>query len=255
MADPFSSFSDDELSGGGGGDEISEDGMYRLKVLSAFDSYKTNPEDKDDPEQSRRVNLRVQVLDAVQDNRDDLAEPEEDVERRRKQRGNVRDITLWFDKEGNASLIEGNMKILASIAGSPQDDRPDEDLMREYHKGQENGSPVFELGQIADQMHINCSSLVGRDFIAVVQDTGDEYASFFPWYAERVPDDDQTPFKHPETEEEEVQTRSALYSGTDKASARMKEIFEGSNDEGGKEPAYAGEAEGGDGDLDDELPF
>lgn len=253
MSDPFSSYSEDELSGGGSVEEISEDGMYRLKVLSAFDSYKTNPEDKNDPEQSRRVNLRVKVLDAVQDTRD-VDEPEQDVERRRKQRGNIRDITLWFDEEGDANLVEGNMKILASIAGSPQNDRPDEDLMREYHKGTEDGDPVFEIGQIADQMHINCSALEGRDFIAIVEDTDSEYASFFPWYAERVPDENQTPFDHPETDGEEVQTRSNLYSGTDKASARMKEIFEKSSGGEDKEPAYAGEADDG-GDIDDDLPF
>jgi hypothetical protein len=250
MSDPFSGFSDDER-GGGAPSEITEDGMYEFKVISAFDSYKVNPQDENDPEQSRRVNLRLKVLNAVQDDRDGMVEPEADVERRQRQRGNVRDVSLWFDKEGNASLIEGNMKILASIAGSPQEDRPDEDLMREYHKGKEDGENVFEIGQIADQMHINCSSLLGRDFIAVIEDTGDDYPSLFPWYAKRVPDEEQTPFNHPETDSEEVQTRGNLYSGTDESSARMKEIFEGSS---GEETAYAGEADDG-ADIDDELPF
>lgn len=259
MADPFSV---DGASSGGSvtsGGSITEDGMYKFKVLSAFDSYKVNPEDEDDPERSRRINLRIQVLEAVPDKRERTPdELEEDVQRRQKQKGSIEDVSIWLSKDGNSSLLEGNMVILGCIAGSPQDDRPDEDLEREYYEGKdENGERQYETGQIADRMHVNCSSLVGRDFVAVIQDTDDDFPSFFPWYAEMVPDDKQTPFEDPETGEEEVQTRGNLYSGEDKASMRMKDIFESggsASESGSSEPAYAGEADTGD-DIDDDMPF
>lgn len=259
MANPFDGFSDNELQSGKSPDDISEDGMYLFKVVQAFDSYKVNPEERDDPEESRRIKLRVRVLDAVQNKRGEGAEMEEDVEYRAQQRGNTADISLWLDKDGNASLIDGNMKILAMIAGSTPDDKPDEDLLREYHKGtDESGDPMFELGQIADQMQVNCSSLLGRDFIAIIEDTDEEYPSFFPWYAESIEDENQTPFDHPETDGSEVQVQSPLFSGTDHASKRMKEIFDQGNGSSGstekKEAAYAGESSGG-GDPDDGLPF
>lgn len=258
MSNPWDSFDDNELSGSRPSD-IGQDGLYRLKVLSAFDSYKVNDGDREDPDRNRRINLRVKVLEAIRDERDsDAVELEEDFEARQSEKGNISNISIWLSRDGNASLLQGNMRFLASVAGSPSDDQPDEDLLHEAYTGEgQNGQNQYDLGKIADEMHVNCSSLVGRDFIAEVQDTDSDYPSFFPWYCKQVPDEHQTTFDHPE-EGEMTPESGPLFSGTDQASQRMKERFEDDSSSGGAPSKYESvEAKESAEPLgaDDEVPF
>lgn len=250
----FNPYSKEELDqvGGGSPDEINKDGLYRMKCLSAFDSYKVNPDDKDDPERGRRISLRVKVLDVVRDVRGDIKESDADLADREDQIGNVANVSVWLDRGGNASKLEGNMRLLASVAGSPDDDQPDEGLLQKHQDGtNETGQPVYEMGPVADEVHINCESLVGRDFIAVLQNT-EGYPTFFPWYVVQIPDDEQTPFKYPNSDEKAVQTSGTLFSGEDTASQRMKKVFD-ENDSGGGDTDY--EKQTTVTEPDDDLPF
>jgi hypothetical protein len=248
----FGTFDEDELSGGGAG-EITEDGLYWLKVISAFDTYKVNPEDKDDPNRPRRISMRVKVVKPIRDTRGDYQELEEDFERRKDQVGNISRISIFLARDGNSSLLEGHMKLLNAIAGSPRDDRPDEELLEQYRVDGQGAESQYELGPLVDEMHVNCSALLGRDFIAEVEDTSEEWPSFYPWYGVTVDQSDQTTFDHP-VKGEITPEREPLHAGEDKASKRAKEKF----DDNGQEQ-YAGSG-ASDGDTfqpeeDDDLPF
>lgn len=248
----FSSFDEDELSGGSGAGEITEDGLYWLKVISAFDTYKVNPEDRDDPSRPRRISMRVKVVKPIRDTRGDYQELEEDFERRKEQTGNISRISIFLSRDGNSSLLEGHMKLLNAIAGSPRDDRPDDELLDEYRVESEGAQTGYELGPLVDEMHVNCSALVGRDFIAEVEDTDQEWPSFYPWYGVTVDQSDQTTFDHP-VKGEITPERQSLHSGEDSASKRAKQKFS-ENEE------YAGSSSESNSDSfqpdeGDDLPF
>lgn len=242
--DAFTPYTKDTVSGGGA-DDITRDGKYIFQVIDAYDTYKVNPEDVDDPDRSRRISLRLKAIKAVRDTEGDIVESDEDFAERQDQAGNVRRVSLWLDREGHGGALEGRLKILATIAGMPA--KPDEDLLDRALKGTKNGQPEYDLGLIADEAHINCAQLVGRSFEGKIENTDQEYPGLFPWYAIGVDEEDQPDFKG-----EPAPEPGSLYTGEDTASKAAKERFEQlSNDEPEYEPAGDGAAL----EPDDELPF
>jgi hypothetical protein len=239
---------DQKSSGGGIPDEITEDGVYKFKVIDAFDSYKVNPEDRDDPSRNRRIQLELKALKAVRNEDGEYEELEEDFQRRKEQEGNTARVAVWLSRDGNASMLEGNLNILNCVAGSPPDDQPSKDLREKYAVDDPNADGDYEMGPLVDEMEVNCSALLGRDFYGQIQDTDDDYPGLFPWYAVQVGEENQTPFDHP-TKGEVTPENGHLYSGEDKASKRAKQRFEEA-----AESDYSGEAQTN-GEVQEEVPF
>lgn len=242
------------------GGKVDMDGVYRVKVQSAFDTYKVNPEEKKEEDTARKIRLQLRVQDIEDDPKAEVPELPEDKERRKKQIGNTAKVSIFLDRNGNASMLKGNLKMLPSIAGDGSKADLDPDLLERAHiEGEE-----YDLGMIADEAHINCSNLVGRDVVVKLQDTQDQYPNLNPWIHYAVPDEvpedseeeGQTPFTNPFTQEElGVQEASSPFVGEDLASKRTKERFDDSGSTGGASGESDYESGQGKPEEDDDLPF
>jgi len=236
----------DNQSGGGG--ELEKNGLYKVKVLSAFDSYKVNEGEAEDPDRNRCINLRLKVLEPVLDTTGDVSETEADFEARKSEKGKTVDVRVWLSRDGNASLLEGNLDILTSIAGST--DKPSDEIME---KASVDGGQ-HRLGVIGDEANINCTRLLGRDAVVKVQSVQDDWPGLFPWVSAAVSDDEQTPFDSPLNDEDaQPQPSGPLFSGEDLASKHMKEVF--NSEGGGSNPPDTEYDEDGRPGPDDDLPF
>ena len=248
-------------------EEIEKDGTYVFQVVRSYDSYKVNPEDVDDPERGRYINLRVEARDVRPtisfEEGEKLTEPEDEVEDRKSEVGKYADVRVNLKRDGHVKVLTGNLQLLATIAGSTG--TPDQKILDKAYQGTEDGEDRYDMGLVADEAHINATTLLGRMFIGRL--TSFEYNDkmfhqLHPWTAHEIPDDEQPTFLG------KPRPASNLYEGEDTESERTKKKFEevrGNKDNSGNGSAKAStkknvfataEASGNDDDfVDDDLPF
>jgi hypothetical protein len=221
MNDLFKSRTYSEGDGNGGGyskEKLDRDGKYLFLVEGAHDTWKVyqndkpNPKGKTDEEKAgknRRIVLRLRVLDAIRST-GNYEEADEDFESRRTQRGRVATVTVWVNAGSKSNRLEANFQVLATIAGAK--DRPPTELLEKALVGTKEGSPIYNLDRLARELAFNCSALVGRRFIGVIQEADQKYPQLNPWGVWGIPEEEQKPWKG------KVQQVDTLYSGQDFAS-------------------------------------
>ena len=229
-------------------EEIEAPGSYVLQVVRAYDSYAVNPQDKDDPGRKRYVQLRVESRDVRRTSRKNFSETTDDLNARRNEIGRYADVKVFLSRDGNSSALTGRLGLLCNIAGTSQAEferaLDEQGLLAKAYKGTEGGEDRYDMGMVADEVHVNASTLVGRMFGGMLEfrDSGDRtFADLNPWAHFALTEEFQVPFKGTTPPDQNA------FEGEDKASAEAKERFEKSRADkddasGGKRSKSSGRA-------------
>lgn len=201
-------------------------GSYILQVTSAYDSYAVNPEDVENPERKRYIHVRVESVDVRRTRGKDFSEDDESLNARRSEIGKYADVYIRLDRRAKPVALEGRLSLLCNIAGTTQQQFEDalneQGLLQKAYIGTERGQDGYDMGMIAEEVHVNCSQFMGRLFGGVLEfreHEGKTYVDINPWQHFSLADQHQRSFKG------ETLLAGDAFSGEDTASAEAKERF------------------------------
>ena len=208
-------------------DPVEKDGAYVLQVVSAWESRAVNPGDIDDPTRKRSVNLRVEIVEVRPTWQPKFQETPEEMAARRDQIGKYADISIFLDKRSDHRALEGRLGLLCNIAGTSQAEFQKaldaQGLLKKAYTGTEKGEDRYDIGLIADEVHINATSFLGRTFIGQVEIKEGDTRTFYdvrPWQHYALSQEHQLSFKG------KTPAPANAFEGEDTASAEKKAFFE-----------------------------
>lgn len=202
-------------------------GSYILQVTSAYDSYTVNPEDVDDPERKRYIQIRVESTDVRRSRGKDFSEDDESLEARKSEIGKYADIYIRLDRRAKPVALEGRLSLLCNIAGTSQaqfeESLNEQGLLKKSYLGTEKGEDRYDMGMIAEEVRVNCSRLMGRLFggsLEFREHEGKTYVDLNPWQHFSLTDNHQIAFKG------DTPLADNVFEGEDTESLEVKERFE-----------------------------
>jgi hypothetical protein len=202
-------------------------GDYILQVIGASDGYKTVPEDRSKPTRPRRVSLFLKVVEPIPNGtqlgfKGDEIESRESFESRRASINKTGTCSIFFSSNQfaqvaykySAKQIARSLQMLVTITGQPTDIPKS---MEKYKTGVLDGKDQYNMEEMIEEIHLNCTALLGRTFVGRINSVRPgprrPYINLSNYFIRAIPESSQ-----PKWDGISRDRGDNLFSGYDKAS-------------------------------------